>query len=34
VVYHDPYQYGVQSSVGDYVMQASPEQVQTKNEEK
>jgi cytochrome c oxidase subunit 1 len=24
VVYHDPYQYGVQSSVGDYVMQASP----------
>ncbi len=27
VVYHDPYQYGVESSVGDYVMQASPEQV-------
>ena len=27
-VYHDPYQYGVESSsTGDYVMQASPEQV-------
>ncbi len=24
VVYHDPYQYGVQSSTGDYVMQTSP----------
>ena len=34
VVYHDPYQYGVQSSAGDYVMQASPEQVKTENEEK
>src|ERR1700731_1873564 len=34
VVYHDPYQYGVQSSVGDYVMQASPEQMQTQYEEK
>ncbi len=34
VVYHDPYQYGVQSSVGDYVMQASPEQVKSDNEEK
>src|SRR5271169_4441288 len=34
VVYHDPYQYGVQSSVGDYVMQASPEQVKTEEEEK
>jgi cytochrome c oxidase subunit 1 len=33
VVYHDPYQYGVQSSTGDYVMQASPEQVKTENEE-
>ena len=30
VVYHDPYQYGVQSSTGDYVMQASPEQVVTR----
>ncbi len=34
VVYHDPYQYGVQSSVGDYVMQTSPEQVKTEHEEK
>ena len=28
-VYHDPYQYGVQGSTGDYVMQDSPEQVKT-----
>src|SRR6476660_2566274 len=34
VVYHDPYQYGVQSSTGDYVMQASPEQVVTDHDEK
>jgi cytochrome c oxidase subunit I len=34
VVYHDPYQYGVQSSVGDYVMQTSPEQVKSEREEK
>jgi len=34
VVYHDPYQYGVKSSTGDYVMQASAEQVATVNEEK
>src|ERR1700719_3058289 len=34
VVYHDPYQYGVQSSVGDYVMQTSPEQVETEHDEK
>jgi cytochrome c oxidase subunit 1 len=34
VVYHDPYQYGVKSSVGDYVMQTSPEQVQTDHDEK
>ena len=27
VVYHDPYQYGVRSSTGDYLMQDSPEQV-------
>jgi cytochrome c oxidase subunit I len=26
VVHHDPYQYGVKSSTGDYVMQTSPEQ--------
>lgn len=25
IVYHDPYQYGVRSSTGDYVMQDSPE---------
>jgi cytochrome c oxidase subunit 1 len=34
VVYHDPYQYGVQSSAGDYVMQTSPEQVKTVHDEK
>jgi cytochrome c oxidase subunit 1 len=34
VVYHDPYQYGVESSTGDYVMQTSPEQVKTEHEEK
>jgi cytochrome c oxidase subunit 1 len=34
VVYHDPYQYGVQSSTGDYVMQTSPEQVKTEHDEK
>ena len=27
VVYHDPYQYGVKGSAGDFVMQNSPEQV-------
>jgi cytochrome c oxidase subunit 1 len=27
VVHHDPYQYGVKSSTGDYVMQTAPEQV-------
>jgi cytochrome c oxidase subunit 1 len=27
VVYHDPYQYGVQGTAGDYVMQTSPEKV-------
>jgi cytochrome c oxidase subunit I len=32
-VYHDPYQYGVESSVGDYVMQASPEQVKSAQDE-
>ena len=32
-VYHDPYQYGIESSVGDYVMQASPEQVETVQDE-
>jgi cytochrome c oxidase subunit 1 len=34
VVYHDPYQYGVQSSIGDYVMQTSPEHVVSEHEEK
>ncbi len=34
VVYHDPYQYGVESSTGDYVMQTSPEQVATTRDEK
>ncbi|MGH9544005.1 MAG: cytochrome c oxidase subunit I [Terriglobales bacterium] len=33
VVYHDPYQYGVASSTGDYLMQTSPEQVATEHEE-
>ncbi|MGA9799129.1 MAG: cbb3-type cytochrome c oxidase subunit I [Terriglobales bacterium] len=33
VVYHDPYQYGVQSSTGDYVMQTSSEQVTTEHDE-
>jgi cytochrome c oxidase subunit I len=32
-VFHDPYQYGVESSVGDYVMQASPEQVKSAHDE-
>jgi cytochrome c oxidase subunit I len=34
VVYHDPYQYGVQSSTGDYVMQTSSERVVTEHDEK
>ncbi len=34
VVYHDPFQYGVESSTGDYVMQTSPEQVATTRDEK
>jgi cytochrome c oxidase subunit 1 len=33
VVYHDPYQYGVESSTGDYVMQDSPEQIQSVRDE-
>ena len=32
-VYHDPYQYGIEGSSGDYVMQTSPEKIQTKNDE-
>jgi cytochrome c oxidase subunit 1 len=34
VVYHDPYQYGIEGSSGDYVMQNSPEQIQTAFDEK
>lgn len=33
VVYHDPFQYGVESSTGDYVMQTSPEKVATAHDE-
>ena len=33
VVYHDAYQYGVESSTGDYVMQNSPEQIQSVRDE-
>jgi cytochrome c oxidase subunit 1 len=29
IVYHDPYQYGIEGSSGDYVMQNSPEQIET-----
>jgi cytochrome c oxidase subunit I len=32
VVYHDPYQYGVESSAGDYVMQTSPEKASAADE--
>jgi len=32
-VFHDPYQYGVESSTGDYVMQASPEKVKSVHDE-
>jgi cytochrome c oxidase subunit 1 len=34
VVYHDPYQYGVESTAGDYVMQDSPEQISSVGGEK
>src|ERR1700752_3097622 len=30
VVYHDPYQYGVKSSTGDYLMQNTPEQAEVR----
>ena len=33
VVYHDPYQYGIEGSTGDYVMQDSPEQIKTVRDE-
>jgi cytochrome c oxidase subunit I len=32
-VYHDPYQYGVEGSMGDYVMQTSPEKVNSADDE-
>ena len=32
VVYHDPFQYGVESSTGDYVMQTSPEKASAQDE--
>jgi cytochrome c oxidase subunit I len=34
IVYHDAYQYGIEGSSGDYVMQNSPEQIQTVRDEK
>ncbi|MEP6644038.1 MAG: cbb3-type cytochrome c oxidase subunit I [Acidobacteriaceae bacterium] len=34
VVYHDPYQYGVEGSTNDYVMQDSPEEIHTVRDEK
>jgi cytochrome c oxidase subunit 1 len=34
VVYHDPYQYGIEGSSGDYVMQNSPEKIETAYDEK
>jgi cytochrome c oxidase subunit 1 len=33
VVYHDAYQYGIESSTGDYVMQNSPEKIDTVRDE-
>jgi cytochrome c oxidase subunit I len=33
VVYHDPYQYGIEGSTGDYVMQTDPAQIQTQGDE-
>jgi hypothetical protein len=34
VVYHDPYQYGVESATGDYVMQDSAEKGNSIGDEK
>jgi cytochrome c oxidase subunit 1 len=34
VVYHDPYQYGVEGASADFVMQTSPEQLKNADEEK
>ena len=33
VVYHDPYQYGIEGSTDDYVMQTDPRQIQTQGDE-
>ena len=33
VVYHDPYQYGIEGSTGDYVMQTDPKQIQSQGDE-
>jgi cytochrome c oxidase subunit I len=33
IVYHDPYQYGIEGSTGDYVMQNSPEKILSVGEE-
>jgi cytochrome c oxidase subunit 1 len=34
VVYHDPYQYGIEGSTGDYVMQTQPESIVVERDEK
>jgi cytochrome c oxidase subunit 1 len=34
VVYHDPYQYGVEGAANDFVMQDSPEVINSVNDEK
>jgi cytochrome c oxidase subunit 1 len=34
VVYHDPYQYGIEGATNDYVMQDSPEQINSARDEK
>ena len=34
VVYHDPYQYGIESSTGDYVMQTDPANIVVERDEK
>ena len=34
IVYHDPYQYGIEGASGDYVMQNSPGEIQTAREDK
>ena len=31
IVYHDPHQYGVKGSLGDYVMQDSPEKIENES---